>query len=109
MKTIESAQSADLTVRNQGRCGQNSEIVREQFDADVLAFTPSPDYVLIHIGMNDVINDRFFIPLNRYIENVTWMIDQAREAGGRPIIGSIHHVDEEKVYKHLVGKGYHER
>jgi acyl-CoA thioesterase-1 len=89
-----------LTVRNQGRCGQNSGITRERFEADVLKAEPKPDYVLIYIGMNDVINDKFFTPVDKYVENVKWMIEQSRKAGITPVVCTIHHVVEEKVYQH---------
>jgi acyl-CoA thioesterase-1 len=88
------------TVINNGRCGQNSGIVRDKFTADVLALRPPPDYVLIYIGMNDVINDRFFTPLDQYIENVRWMIQQSRAAGITPVVCTIHHCIEAEVYKH---------
>jgi lysophospholipase L1-like esterase len=89
-----------LTVFNNGRCGQNSVITRDHFEADVLKVAPKPDYVLIYIGMNDVINDHFFTPLDKYIENVKWMIEQSRKAGVTPVVCTIHHVVEEKVYTH---------
>lgn len=88
------------TVVNSGRCGQNSVIVRDAFSVDVLERRPKPDYVLIYIGMNDVINDRFFTPLDQYIENVRWMIRQSRAAGITPVVCTIHHCVEDKVYKH---------
>jgi lysophospholipase L1-like esterase len=59
------ASSWAVTVHNRGRCGQNSGIARERFEDDVLKPDPKPDYVLIYIGMNDVINDRFFTPLDK--------------------------------------------
>ncbi len=88
------------TVGNKGRCGQNSGIVRENFTADVLELHPKPNYALIYIGMNDVINDRFFTPLDQYLENVRWMIRQSRAAGITPVVCTIHHVVESEVYKH---------
>lgn len=88
------------TVINNGHCGQNSGILRDAFSADVLAVRPTPDYVLISIGMNDVINDRFFTPLDQYIENVRWMIRQSRAAGITPVVCTIHHCIEAEVYKH---------
>ena len=91
---------SNRAVYNQGRCGQNSGILRSKFDVDVLDLIPKADFVLIFIGMNDVINDKFFTPLDKYIENVTWMIDQARKAGITPVICTMHHVIEEELYKH---------
>ena len=88
-----------LTVYNKGRCGQNSGGMHKLFEEDVLKLDPKPDYVFIYIGMNDVINDRFFTPLDQYIENLKWAVQQSRKAGITPIICSIHHVVEEKVYK----------
>jgi len=88
-----------LTVLNKGRCGQNSGILRDKFADDVLNVQPKPDYVLIYIGMNDVINDKFFTPLDKYVENMTWMIEAARKAGIKPVICTIHHIIEEEDYK----------
>ncbi len=89
-----------LTVYNKGRCGQNSGIVRSKFEDDVLRLNPKPDYVLIYIGINDVINDQFFTPLDKYVENMVWMIQQARKAGIKPVICTMHHCVETEIYKH---------
>jgi len=89
-----------MIIFNKGRCGQNSGIAREKFGADVLNLTPKPDWVLIYIGMNDVINDNFFTPLDQYLESLTWMIAQARKAGITPVICTIHNVNETVVYAH---------
>lgn len=94
------AQTNKLIVINKGRCGQNSGIVRDKFAADVLQVRPKPDVVLIYIGMNDVINDRFFTPLDKYLENMTWLIDQARKEGVTPVICTVHKVNETLVYAH---------
>lgn len=87
-------------VINKGRCGQNSGIAREAFAADALNLSPKPDFALIYIGMNDVINDKFFTPLDPYIANVAWMIEQSRKAGIKPVVCTIHHCVEAEVYKH---------
>ncbi len=39
------AQTNKLVVINNGRCGQNSVIVREKFTDDVLQVRPKPDYL----------------------------------------------------------------
>jgi lysophospholipase L1-like esterase len=88
-----------LDVSNKGRCGQNSVNTRERFTDDVLKASPKPDYVFIYIGMNDVINDQFFTPLDKYLENVDWMIEQSQKAGMKPVVSTIHHCVAEKVYK----------
>jgi lysophospholipase L1-like esterase len=98
--TLTVAQQNQLQVINNGRCGQNSGIVRDKFAADVLKFSPKPDYVLIYIGMNDVINDNFFTPLDKYLENMAWMIDAARQVGITPVICTMHKVNETVVYAH---------
>jgi lysophospholipase L1-like esterase len=89
-----------LTVYNKGRCGQNSGIVREKFEDDVLKLTPKPNYVFIYIVATDVINDRFFTTVEKHLENMTWMIEQARKAGIKPVICTSHHVVESVVYAH---------
>jgi lysophospholipase L1-like esterase len=87
-----------FTVLNKGSLGQNSESGRTKLAADVLQL--KPDVVLIYIGMNDVINDRFFTTLDRYVENMAWMIDEARQAGIKPVICTMHHCVETNIYKH---------
>ena len=87
-----------LTVLNKGSLGQNSASGRTKLKADVLDL--KPDFVLIYIGMNDVINDRFFTPLDKYLENMTWMIAQVRQAGIKPVLCTLHHCVEAEVYKH---------
>jgi lysophospholipase L1-like esterase len=89
-----------LTVVNRGRCGQNSESVRKKFEDDVLKMTPKPDCVFVFIVATDVINDRFFRTVGEHLENMTWMIDQARKAGIKPVICTAHHVVESVVYAH---------
>jgi lysophospholipase L1-like esterase len=90
----------NLTVINKGRCGQNSQIVREKFEDDVLKLNPKPDYVFIFIVATDVINDRFFKTVEEHLENMTWMIEQARKADIKPVICTSHHVVENVVYEH---------
>ncbi len=90
----------NLLIINCGRCGQNSVNARERYTDDVLLCTPKPDYVLIYIGMNDVINDSFFTPQDEYIANVTWMVEQSRAKGITPVLCSIHKVNEAVVYAH---------
>lgn len=89
-----------LTVINNGHCGLNSTLLIKQFQGEALNLKPKPDYVLIYIGMNDVINDGFFTPLDKYLANVSWMIDQTRKAGITPVLCTMHHVVEAEVYKH---------
>jgi lysophospholipase L1-like esterase len=89
-----------LRVINRGRCGQNSESVRAKFADDVLKLTPKSDYVFIYIVATDVINDRFFRTVEEHLANMTWMIDQARKAGIKPVICTSHHVVESVVYAH---------
>ena len=89
-----------LTVINHGRCGQNSGIVRARFADDVLRLTPKPDYAFIYIGMNDVINDNFFTPLDKYVDNMEWLIEQSRQGGIAPVVCTIHKVNEAVVYAH---------
>lgn len=89
-----------LTVINNGRCGQNSGIVRERFADDVLRLTPKPDFAFIYIGMNDVINDNFFTPLDKYMDNMKWLIDQSRQGETVPVVCTIHKVNEDVIYAH---------
>ncbi len=93
--TLVTVQSADppvapsngLTVVNKGTTGRNSQNALEKFEGEVLQL--KPDYVLIYIGINDVINDRFFTPLDKYVENVTAMVHRA--AKGWDQTRTLHH------------------
>lgn len=89
-----------LKVINKGRCGQNSQSVREKFEEDVLKLDPKPDYVFIFIVATDVINDRFFKTVDEHLENMTWMIERARKAGIKPVICTGHHMVESVIYEH---------
>jgi lysophospholipase L1-like esterase len=90
----------NLTVINHGHCGLNSTLLLKAFPNEALHLKPKPDIVLIYIGMNDVINDKFFTPLDPYLANVSWMVDQTRKAGITPVLCTIHHVVEAEVYQH---------
>jgi lysophospholipase L1-like esterase len=89
-----------LSIFNQGRCGQNSTVARGVYESDLLGRGVKPDFVLIYLGMNDVINHRFFTYLEDFLANMEWMINLATKQGITPVVCSIHHVIEEELYKH---------
>jgi lysophospholipase L1-like esterase len=86
------------SVINKGACGRNSRNLRASFETEVLDALPKPTHALIYIGMNDVINDRFFVPLPEYLDNIAWLVSQARAAAVTPILCTMHPVVEESVY-----------
>lgn len=95
-----------LTVYNKGIGGQNSEQGRERFAKDVLAL--KPDYVFIYFGLNDTLNEPRFVGLDRFIENLTWMVGQARAAKINPVLCTIHHATEEPLLKRHKRESYGE-
>lgn len=86
-----------MTVHNKGVGGQNSRQGRARFAGDVLAL--KPDYVFIYFGLNDTLNEPAFLSEKEYIENLGWMVDQARSAGIEPVICTIHPAGEEALLK----------
>lgn len=93
-----------LTVCNKGIAGQNSLQGRKRFDKDVLAL--KPDYVFIYFGLNDTLNEPRFISEEEYIENLNWMVDQARNTGIKPVLCTIHPVGEEALLKRHKKESY---
>src|SRR6187399_1947244 len=100
MTKADSETGSGPRVFNQGRCGQNTTVARAVYENDLLGRGVKPDFVFIYLGMNDVINDRFFTPLDECLSNLRWMINLAKNAGITPVICSIHHVIEAELYKH---------
>jgi lysophospholipase L1-like esterase len=101
MNNVQASETTNnLVVINNGHCGLNSTLLIKQFQGEALNLKPKPDYVLIYIGMNDVVNDKFFTPLDPYLANVSWMVEQTRKAGITPVLCTMHHVVEAEVYKH---------
>lgn len=93
-----------LTVYNKGVGGENCREGRKRFDRDVLAL--KPDYVFIYFGLNDALNESKFLSEEEYVENLGWMVDQARKAGIKPILCTIHAVGEEALLKRHKQKSY---
>lgn len=85
----------DLIVYNKGIGGQNSQKGRARFAEDVLSV--KPHYVFIYFGLNDTLNEPAFLSEEKYIENLSWMIDQARESGITPVLCTIHPVGEKAL------------
>lgn len=89
------AWAAGVRVVNVGIGGQNSAEGRARFAHDVLEEKPA--VLLLYFGMNDVANEPKFLPLEEYLANMAWMIDQARAHGIVPVVATIQHVDVAKV------------
>ncbi|MDD4870396.1 MAG: GDSL-type esterase/lipase family protein [Kiritimatiellae bacterium] len=86
-----------LTVHNKGIGGNNTEQGRKRFEQHVVAI--KPDYVFIYFGLNDALNEKCFVSLERFVENLTWMVDHARTNGIKPVLCTIHSVTEEPLFK----------
>lgn len=82
---------AERRVINAGIPGQNSADGRDRFVRDVLDVRPS--VLLLYFGGNDALNPGAFVPLDRYAENMAWMIDQALARGIVPVVATVLHVD----------------
>jgi len=86
-----------ITVYNKGIKGNNTEEGRARFVKDVADLHPA--YVLIYFGANDALNEAKFVPLDRFTENLGWMIDQAQAAGIKPVLCTIHACAEKKLFE----------
>jgi acyl-CoA thioesterase-1 len=93
-----------LTVHNKGIGGHNSDRGRARFEKDVVALKPG--YVFIYFGLNDTLNEPAFVPLDRFIANLTWMIARARAAHVEPVLCTIHRVTEEPLLKRHKRESY---
>jgi lysophospholipase L1-like esterase len=91
------AEDNGLTVINKGALGGNSVMLRERFQGDVL--DNKPDFVLIYVGINDTLNDKFFVPLDKYLGNLKSMTDRAKAAGIKAVVCTMHRCDEAEVLK----------
>lgn len=93
-----------LTIHNKGVGGQNSRQGRMRFAKDVL--TLKPDYVFIYFGLNDTLNEPRFLSEKEYVENLGWMVNQARSAGIKPVLCTMHRVVEEALLKRHKRESY---
>lgn len=97
-------QENSLVVHNKGSGGQNSQQGRARFGKDVLDL--KPDHVFIYFGLNDTLNEPRFLTVEKFVENLGWMVDQAREAKIAPVLCTIHAVKEEPLYKRHKKESY---
>jgi lysophospholipase L1-like esterase len=84
-------------VQNAGVPGQNSAEGRARFEKEVVSL--HPQIVLIYFGMNDAVNEAKMLPLEKFLENMEWMVDSARGSGIVPVLTTIQHVDSERLLK----------
>lgn len=81
-----------LMVANRGVGGNTTEMARERMKRDVLALKPK--VVVIQFGINDAAVDVWKNPpasgprvaLERYLENLGWIVDQVHAQGGKVIL-----------------------
>lgn len=95
---------AGLVVHNKGIGGQNSAQGRARFDRDVLAL--KPDHVFIYFGLNDTLNEPRFLTVEQFVENLAWMVEQARRNKIHPVLCTIHPIGEEPLYKRHKRESY---
>ncbi|MCX7825527.1 MAG: neutral/alkaline non-lysosomal ceramidase N-terminal domain-containing protein [Verrucomicrobiae bacterium] len=93
-----------LTVHNKGIGGQNTVQGRARFERDVVVLRPG--FVFIYFGLNDALNESKFVPLEKFIANLAWMVERARAAGIQPVLCTIHRVIEEPLLKRHKREAY---
>lgn len=99
------------TVLNKGVFNDNSTLLVERLDRDVLDV--SPDYVLIEIGGNDC-NFRWdevavhpddphepTVPLQNFLNNIRTIVERVQHAGAVPVLMSILPLDPVRYYERL--------
>lgn len=103
--------SDSVEIVNRGVFNDNSDLLLERLDKDVLSL--HPDAVLIEIGGNDC-NFRWdevakrpdadhepYVPLPRYIDNITALVKKIRSAGATPVVMTLVPLHPVRYYKHL--------
>lgn len=93
-----------LTVYNKGIGGQNSEQGRARFAKDVLQL--KPDFVFIYFGLNDTLNEPRFVAMDRFVDNLKWMVNEARAHHIKPVLCTIHQVLEEPLLERHQRESY---
>jgi Lysophospholipase L1 and related esterases len=99
-------------VVNKGVFNDNSDLLMERLDKDVIKL--HPDLVLINIGGNDC-NFHWdqvallpeeehvpIVPLNRYLENIQNMVRKISDAGAVPVVMSLLPLDPVRYYHALM-------
>ncbi|WP_100488205.1 SGNH/GDSL hydrolase family protein [Sporolactobacillus pectinivorans] len=99
-------------VLNKGVFNDNSDLLVERLDKDVLQL--HPDLVLINIGGNDC-NFRWdqvaqlpeeehvpIVPLNRYLSNIKQIVRQISASGAVPVVLSLLPLDPARYYHSLM-------
>ncbi|MFD1677400.1 SGNH/GDSL hydrolase family protein [Alicyclobacillus fodiniaquatilis] len=100
-----------VEVLNRGAFNDNSDTLLARLDKDVLAL--QPDVVLVEIGGNDCnfrwgevaaspeANHQPYVPLRRYIDNVTNLVKRIRDIGATPIFLTLVPLDPVRYYQYL--------
>jgi len=104
-------QGYPLKIVNQGVFNDNSDLLVARLDKAVLG--QHPDYVLIEIGGNDCNfhwdkvasapdeSHEPIVPLERYLDNVTKMVQRIRQAGVKPIVMNLLPLDPVRYYARI--------
>ncbi len=111
---LENSKSEDdnqILVINKGVFNDNSDRLIERLDHDVIA--EHPDYVIIEIGGNDCdfkwsevaenpnAEHSPTVPLDRYVSNLTSIIDKVKSAGMTPILSTLPPLDPVRYYNRI--------
>ena len=104
----------DVTVVNKGVFNDNSELLLNRLEKDVIS--ERPNYVIVEIGGNDC-NFRWeevsanpldehqpIVPLNLYLENLKTIITNLQQNNITPIIATLPPLDPVRYYKNISGR-----
>jgi isoamyl acetate esterase len=103
--------TTSVTVINKGIFNDNSDLLVQRLNKDVIS--ENPDYVIILIGGNDC-NLRWdevaknpekeheaIVPIDRYLDNVKKIVTNLRSSSITPIVLTLPSLDPIQYYKHL--------
>ncbi|WPJ96781.1 GDSL-type esterase/lipase family protein [Coraliomargarita algicola] len=91
------ADFSQLQLHNSGRGGSNTPHGLARFDSEVLAH--APDTVIIFFGMNDSINDKASVPLDKFRANLTEMVRRSKANDIAPFLVTVHPIIAEPLYE----------
>ncbi|MBM7603829.1 lysophospholipase L1-like esterase [Metabacillus crassostreae] len=114
LQELFSSNKNDVTVVNKGVFNDNSDLLLERLEKDVIH--EKPDYVIVGVGGNDcnfkweeVANNplkehKAIVPLDRYLHNIKTMINQISQSGITPVISTLPPLDPVRYYKNISEK-----
>jgi lysophospholipase L1-like esterase len=114
LQNLFSNNDSTVTILNKGVFNDNSDLLLERLDKDVLA--EKPDYTIISIGGNDCDfhwnkvaenpeeEHQPIVPIEKYVENVKKLIINLKNSGITPIVLTMPPLDPVRYYKLIAEK-----